>query len=317
MKILLIVLAVLALASAGLFLASCTYTSRVEQTYPPIGQMLTVDGQEMHIRVRPGPDTTAPVVLIHGASANLREFESNLVPGLSGKVPLLSIDRPGHGYSQRPNDGDELGVQARLIAGAMRETYGSTPVVLVGHSFGGAVSLRVALDYPEQVKGLVLLAPATHPWSGGTTWYNNLAAMPVIGAPFSWLVTQVGPSMADGGIDSVFKPNEVPENYAENLGLPLLFRPKNFRANGRDLVAATEEFTAQAKRYSTITAPVVIFSPSEDHVLSPKIHAYPLSKEVDNADLRILEDTGHMPHHTHTREVVDAILALSGSESGQ
>ena len=36
--------------------------------------------------------------------------------------------------------------------------------------------------------GLVLLAPATHPWPGGVTWYYDLAARPVVGPLFSWTV---------------------------------------------------------------------------------------------------------------------------------
>ena len=318
MKVLFIILAIIVFALLAVRAHAFFYSRGVTDDFPPLGDFVSVDGARIHVAERNGvvdPDA-ATVVLVHGASANLREFESNLVPALEGRVNLLSIDRPGHGYSGRTATSNELGEQARLIMSAVRERVDGA-VVLVGHSFGGAVSLRLAMDYPEDVRGMVLLAPASHPWPGGTSWYNYAAANPVYGRAFADLVPILGPNMAQGGMVNVFAPNDVPDRYAENLGLGLLFRPSNFRANALDMVAANEEFDAQSRRYGDIAVPTVIFSPSKDHVLSPKLHAYNLSQTLQNVDLVVQPETGHMPHHIHTGDIAEAILHLARVGEGK
>ena len=63
------------------------------------------------------------------------------------------VDRPGHGHSERPDEADTLAVQASQVAGALKALAPGRKAILVGHSFGGAVSLRLALDHPELVDG--------------------------------------------------------------------------------------------------------------------------------------------------------------------
>jgi pimeloyl-ACP methyl ester carboxylesterase len=293
----------------GACVTSLNYTSRVERAYPAAGTRLDVDGHDVHV-LRQGE--TGPVVLmIHGASANAREFSWTLAPRLSGEMRVLMADRPGHGYSERFDGAQQLGAQARQMAGVLDALAPGEKAVIVGHSFGGAVALRLALDRPDLVSGLVLLAPVTHDWGdGGTAWYNALAAPPVLGNAFSQLLPLVGPGQVRGGIDSVFKPAPAPDGYFENSAIGLLFRPGNFRANARDVQALQDELGAQSVRYPELQVPIVVFSGSQDTVLSPKLHVGELKKQVD-VDLVILADEGHMPHHGEGDAVADAIRRLA------
>ncbi|MEL7232282.1 MAG: alpha/beta fold hydrolase, partial [Pseudomonadota bacterium] len=157
MKLLLILFALLALGAVSACVHSAVYTSRVEAAYPPKGTLIPVNGADVHV-MRAGDE--GPVVLmIHGASANAYEFTYTLAPRLSDSHRVLMADRPGHGYSERPDDAETLGVQAAQMAGVLEALSPGKQAVIVGHSFGGAVALRLALDHPEKVKGLVLLAP--------------------------------------------------------------------------------------------------------------------------------------------------------------
>lgn len=296
----------------GACVTSMAYTSKVERAYPAEGEMLDVGGSTVHV-IRQG--RAGPVVLmIHGASANAREFDWTLAPRLSGDMRVLMADRPGHGYSQRFDDAETLGAQARQMAGVLDQLAPGEQAVVVGHSFGGAVALRLALDRPDLVSGLVLLAPVTHDWGdGGTAWYNTLAAPPVIGPMFSQLLPLAGPAQVKGGIDSVFKPAPAPDGYYENSALGLLFRPSNFRANARDMTALKDELAVQSARYPELAMPIVGFSGSQDTVVSPKLHIGRLKKQAA-VDLVILPDEGHMPHHGEGGAVAEAIrrLALPG-----
>lgn len=307
-----VMLATVSALGLGACVTSMAYTSKVERAYPAEGERLDVGGSTVHV-IRQG--RAGPVVLmIHGASANAREFDWTLAPRLSGDMRVLMADRPGHGYSQRFDDAETLGAQARQMAGVLDQLAPGEKAVVVGHSFGGAVALRLALDRPDLVSGLVLLAPVTHDWGdGGTAWYNTLAAPPVIGPMFSQLLPLAGPAQVKGGIDSVFKPAPAPDGYYENSALGLLFRPSNFRANARDMTALKDELAVQSARYPELAMPIVGFSGSQDTVVSPKLHIGRLKKQAA-VDLVILPDEGHMPHHGEGGAVAEAIrrLALPG-----
>lgn len=310
MKMLTILGLVLLPSSLGACVHSAIYAARVNEAYPPAGQMVPVNGEDVHV-LQAGAE--GPVVLlIHGASANAREFEWTLAPELAQTHRILMMDRPGHGHSERPDNAETLAVQAEQAAGVLRELAPGEKAVIVGHSFGGAVSLRLALDHPDLVEALVLLAPVTHDWGGGgEAWYNAYAGAPILGPIFAQLVPIVGPSQVKSGIKSVFSPNPAPENYYENSAIALLFRPSNFIANARDMNALREELAAQEDRYDDISVPTVVFSGAQDTVISPQFHVGKLKHQIDGLELVKLPDGGHMPHHSYTEDVVEVIRRLS------
>lgn len=257
--------------------------------------------------------TDGPVVLmIHGVSANAHEFASTLGPDLARDHRVLMADRPGHGYSARGRQAHLLEVQASRMAAILDTLAPGEKAVIVGHSFGGAVALRLALDYADLVDSLVLLAPVSHDWGGGgEAWYNKYAGHGVIGPAFTQLVSIVGPAQVKSGIKGVFHPEPAPENYYENSAIGLLFRPTEFRANARDVNALREELIAQQDRYSEIKVPITVFSGAKDTVIAPRLHVGRLKYQVDDLNLVALETSGHMPHHTHKADVVAQIRTYS------
>lgn len=298
--------------AVGVCVHSVIYTSRVEARFPPEGKLININGSDMHV-VRMGTPEGPPVLFIHGASANANEFDWSLAPRLADRFDLILADRPGHGYSQRPDKGSELGVQARQLAGVLEAETGGEPAIVVGHSFGGAVALRLALDYPERVKALILLAPVSHDWGGGgEAWYNRWGAMPLIGPAFSQLVPIAGPGQARAGVVSTFHPDPVPENYLESSAIDLLFRPGVFRANARDVTALRTELAAQQTRYEELTLPIIVFSGAKDRVINPVLHVGQLKHQAPHLELIKLAG-GHMPHHAHGEAVADAIARLAGA----
>ena len=91
--------------------------------------------------------------------------------------------------------------------------------VVVGHSFAGSVATRLTLDYPQKVSGLMLLAPATHPWPGGVAWYYTPATTPVLGEVFAHTVAMpLGLAVLDKAINAVFAPQRAPDAYTEEAG---------------------------------------------------------------------------------------------------
>lgn len=302
------------LAVALIALSACVhsavYTQRVEARHPPSGTDITVEGARVHV-LRAG-DTGPPVLLIHGASANAREFSWSLAPRLDERFRVLMPDRPGHGYSGRPGEAWRLGVQAGQMAGVLDTLAPGEKAVIVGHSYGGAVALRLALDRPELVRGVVLLAPVTHDWGGGgEAWYNDWASPPGLGHAFSQLVPIVGPARVEASVDDVFDPAAPPPDYFTRAGIGLLFRPSAFRANARDMTRLREEVRAQQDSYPALDVPVVVFSGKKDTVINPRLHAGRLVKDAPDVTLVSLPDEGHMPHHGEGEAVAAAIARLA------
>jgi pimeloyl-ACP methyl ester carboxylesterase len=307
MKIILILLlAALLLVLSGC-ISSALYNARVAKDHPS-DTFVKVDGVRMHVRTS---GQTGPVVLmLHGASANAREFEATLAPRVSKTHRVLLLDRPGHGFSERPRDGYELGVQARLAAGVLDQLAPDERAVIVGHSFGGAVALRLALDYPEKVRGLILVAPVSHEWGGGgQAWHNRYAGHPIVGPVFNQLVPLLGPTQANGGIRSVFAPDPPPPSYFEEAGIALLFRPSHFRTNAMDVTHLEAQLAAQQARYADISVPVTVFSGAQDTVLNPALHVGRLKHQIAGLELIALPEAGHMPHHSHGPDIALKIMA--------
>jgi pimeloyl-ACP methyl ester carboxylesterase len=113
-------------------------TVTIERQYPPLGRFVDVTGGRMHVLERGQPDAPV-VVLLHGASGNLQDVNAALGTPLAARYRVIMIDRPGHGWSDRPGGDDDTSParQAALIAQAL-EKLGVTRAILVGVSWSGA-----------------------------------------------------------------------------------------------------------------------------------------------------------------------------------
>lgn len=124
------------------------------------------------------------VIFIHGApgsSADYYDYFRN--EELYSKVNLISIDRLGYGYSDFGNSQTSIQKQGEAIHSIIEKSCLSNRVILVGHSYGGPIVVRMAMDYPTLYKSLLLLAPALDPENEKEIKIAHLA----IAKPTSWL----------------------------------------------------------------------------------------------------------------------------------
>ena len=300
-------LAVLALITLAGVLA-------LQRTFPAQGRMIEVAGGKLHV-VDIGPRDAAgpPVVMIHGASSNLEVMRQPLGDMLANNHRVILIDRPGHGWSTRTRAEDSTpAVQARMIDEAL-EKLGVGPAILVVHSWSGALGARMALDYPERVAGLVMLAPVAYPWPGGVGWYNKLVTTPVIGSVLAYTITlPLGYFLAEPGARGVFLPQLMPDGFVSDTATQLLLRPREFLANARDLVTLKAAVAEQAPRYADIRVPTVVISGDIDKTVSTNIHSRPFAKAVPDAKLIVLPDIGHMVQNAAPELVISEIEAIIG-----
>jgi pimeloyl-ACP methyl ester carboxylesterase len=298
-------LAVLALVTQlGVFLA--------ERAHPARGRMVEVAGGVLHV-VDIGPRDSAgpPVVMLHGASSNLEVMRQPVGELLSRKHRVILIDRPGHGWSTRVRVEDSTpDVQARMIEEALSK-LGVGRAVFVVHSWAGALGLRIALDYPQAVAGLVMLAPVAYPWPGGVGRYNRLIAKPVVGPLLAHTITlPLGLLLTDSGARGVFLPQAMPVGFVRNTATPLLLRPREFIANARDLVTLRAAVAEQSPRYAEIKMPVTIITGDADKTVSTERHSRPFAAAAANVKLIVLPGVGHMVQQAVPDLVIAEIEAM-------
>ncbi len=272
--------------------------ARVEAAMPPQGRFVTADGTRLHVIERGAASSTpqATLVFIHGASSNATEPLTVLSPVLNAGYRLISIDRPGHGWSERSDDAQSApDRQARAIAAVLDQMAVTRPII-VGHSFGGIVALSLALERPDLVAGLLLLSPVSHPWPGGIAWYYTAAASNMTGWLFSQtLAIPAAAALLEPGARSVFAPQEMPPHYLDDARIRLLLRPHVFRANAQDVAGLMAYVEAQQARYGTIKAPTTIITGDTDSIVSPSIHSLSLKRQVSDARLIVMPNVGHQP----------------------
>ncbi|THD66010.1 MAG: alpha/beta hydrolase [Bradyrhizobium sp.] len=302
-----IVLAVLALITqAGVVV--------LQRAYPAQGENIEVNGASLNV-VDIGPRDAAgpPVVMIHGASSNLESMRRPLGEMLARNHRVILIDRPGHGWSTRAEPSDSTpAIQGRMIEQAL-EKLGIGPAIFVVHSWAGALGARLALDYPERVAGLVMLAPVAYPWRGGVGWYNRLVTTPVIGPLLAYSVTlPLGYFLTGPGARGAFLPQTMPTDFVEATATLLLLRPREFLANARDLVTLKAAVAGQAPHYAAIRAPAVVITGDSDKTVSPNIHSRPFAAVVPNAKLIVLPGVGHMVQNAAPDLVVSEIDEMIG-----
>jgi pyruvate dehydrogenase E2 component (dihydrolipoamide acetyltransferase) len=115
----------------------------------------TPAGSIRYARRGEGPET---IILVHGFGGDLDNWLFN-IDALAGKASVYALDLPGHGQSTKTFPEPSLGGLSRALTGFM-DAVGIESAHLVGHSMGGAVILRTALDATERAKSLTLVCSA-------------------------------------------------------------------------------------------------------------------------------------------------------------
>lgn len=131
-------------------------------------------------------DSTKPlVVFVHGSPGSLSAFIDFLADtALLKRAQLVTLDRPGFGASNFGYAEPSLKKQVALLEPILRERKNNRPIILVGHSLGGPFIARMAIDYPELVDGLVMVAPSIAPELEPYEWFRAPMATPFI----KWLL---------------------------------------------------------------------------------------------------------------------------------
>ncbi|MCW3095979.1 MAG: Lysylphosphatidylglycerol synthetase, domain of unknown function [Chthonomonadaceae bacterium] len=276
-----------------------------ERRYPPIGAFIEVDGTRLHyVRRGSGP----PVVLLHGSDGSLLDFSDTVLGTLSREFEVVTFDRPGHGYSEGPFRAVATPeVQLHLLHEAVCR-LGLVRPLLVGHSWSGLLAMMYALEYPDEIAGVTLLAPWVAPPSVRPSPLLYVPRIPLLGGLALWTINAlVKSAIIRYYLREAFLPEPVPSDYARQSKAIWLRWPRQVKVFARENTADRPSARAFSSRYGEISVPVVIVAGESDRIVPTGEHAEWLHRMLPDSDLVLLPNTGHQLLHTRPEAVYAAI----------
>jgi pimeloyl-ACP methyl ester carboxylesterase len=289
----------LGLLGGGLAAYSGAVARKIEKAVPRDGKLIEVAGQTIHYT----DDGSGPaIVMIHGLGGQLRNFARPMVDDLARDYRVIRIDRPGSGYSPRTaSTSARLRVQAETVAELIRILELDRPLI-VGHSLGGALALSLALNHPDVVGGLALIAPLTQAQQieeVPEVFKGLVIRSPAVRKAVAWTIaTPMGIATAEKSLSAVFAPEPAPADFGTEGGGLLAMRPNNFSASSADLVDLEGELEGMVERYPTLSVPVSILYARADNLLDFSKHGERTASEIPGAQIELVEG-GHMLPFTH------------------
>lgn len=210
--------------------------------------------------VSAGSRNRPAVVYIHGTPGGWDNGARYLMDEkLRARSLVVSLDRPGWGGSQLPDDRVEASFsgQNRLLQPLFEQLdkdNNHQGIILVGHSLGASIAPYIAMQNPELVSGLILLAGSLDPKLGSPRWYNWAASMGVV----SW------------------------------------FLGADMRRANDEIMQLHSQLTVMRNEWSNIAMPVTVIQGMRDKLVSPD-NADFAEQVLLNADLKVIRiaDANH------------------------
>lgn len=216
----------------------------------------------------------APMVLfIHGTPGSWHAFEAYLQhEDLRPALHLVAVDRPGFGGSKSMGLAPSLRAQSQILSQVLALNHTRRPILVVGHSLGGSIGTRLALDRPEAVGGLIILSSAVSAELSKPRWYNRLAATPLI----RYLI------------------------------------PEDLRLANREVMPLSDELALIQDNLHTLKIPVTLLQGDKDPLVDPKNADFVESTLTQaRLKLDRFPEEGHFIVWSHVDHVAAEIIRLS------
>jgi pimeloyl-ACP methyl ester carboxylesterase len=294
---------------AGLFccaaLSACAPVLPPMQSVPGAFYEVPGDGEPVRLAVR---DTGKgkPILFIHGLGASSYTWNA-ITPQLAKTHRVLAIDLKGFGDSDKPmDDAYTIADQAKLVRDfiARNDLHGLT---LVGHSYGGAVAMSVALDdaasSKKRIERLVLIDSLAY--KQPIPVFFRLLQTPVLGELGLNLIppdVQISRALSVAYYHEWKVNPKTVATYATPLqtegGKHALLRTVDGLMN--------ENADAFVARYRTLKTPTLLIWCEHDRIV-PMSFGKRLSRDLPNARIDLIEECGHIPQEEEPGETLAAI----------
>jgi len=309
-KIIKISLIFIALIIVLPFITGLLYSpnNKIPENY--IGKKVEVNGRMMrYYQTGNGED----ILFIHGSMGSVEDWES-LYPLLEDRYRLTAFDRPGMGFSDIKKNDYTIEGNAK-IAKEMIKQLDLENVLIVGHSRGGAIALKMAIDYDENIKGYLLLAPIGYMNDDPNAGFikTKLISIPVYGEGLLVLLGPiVGAKIIEKNLLRMMKGNETlfPENFIP-FRKELWNKAISLATRARQTDSYNKEIVKYSNKYGQIKHMVSILGGENDRK-QIVMQNDRLAQEIPNSKYLKLTSVNHYIQYEKPNNVVKIIDELCG-----
>lgn len=277
------------------------------------------NGANMHYRDEGDPNMPA-LVMIHGGFGSLHNWEG-WIPELENEFRLISMDLLGHGLTgQYPANIYDRHTERDAVHQLLQK-LGINQYIVAGNSFGGGIALEMALAFPNEVKGLILVDSEGIPNGEDgydTSLFNDDAPMTPEDPDFtkpSWLERLgskfIGPSVIRASLDSMVHDKDLlTDEFVDHYARVLCYKGNReaqllmFR-QGMYLISKNGKMDLRP-RLSEIRCPTLIIQGKQDTLVPMRV-AEILDSEITNSKLAVIDQAGHMPMIEKPKETAQAV----------
>lgn len=277
-----------------------------QQPPTPVRRSLSLHGRKLSYLEYPGSGRT--MLFLHGVGSSAEVWKPSVERFAAAGVRVVCVDLPGHGESSKEPGDYSLGSLASSVRDLI-EHLGLGPVILVGHSLGGGISLQFLYQYPAYVAGLILVS------SGGlgreTNMALRLASVPgsgvVIAAAFN-SATLSAIHTTQRAVRRLRRRQKLDEGALERFRwLTMPEYRHTFLATLRSVVDHSgQRVSALEKLHLSRSIPVLIIWGGDDPIIPPS-HGKLAHSMLEDSELIIFEGHGHEPHRSDPDRFYDSI----------
>ncbi len=277
----------------------------------PNGTFFKWQGIDIHYRLTSAkancPTPSNLVVLIHGFGASTFSWLP-VEDKFSPCDDVISYDRPAFGLTERTLSWKGLNpysmaAQQSILTELIAKFANERPAILVGHSAGGQIAAKFALDNPQLVGKLVLEAPAILNSTPGanTAWLTYIPQLNHIGP---LLVSNIASSGMDLLSESYHDTSKLTDEVIAGYRVPLTI--KNWEFAFWEFSRA-DRSSDVATRLTEFKVPVLIVTGDDDRVVETAL-TRELATKMPAAEFVVIANSGHLPHEETTDEFMAAVL---------
>jgi len=302
-----ILLAIFVILSVGPFLIP---VPPLENTVPAESlaeeDSLFIEVNGVNVHYKKAGDGEPVFILLHGFGASIFSWREVMQP-LAEFGTVIAYDRPAFGLTERPMEWEGENpygqdAQVELVIGLM-DALGIEKATLVGNSAGGTVSMLAALKYPQRVTSLILVDPAVYAGGGAPAWIR-----PLLGTP---QMRHIGPLFArqlqEQGTEFIktawHDPSKITPEIFEGYQKPL--QVEDWDKALWYLTLSSRE-SGLAERVGEFKLPVLVITGDDDRIV-PTEQSVRLAGEIQNAELVVISQCGHLPHEECPAEFLQAV----------
>jgi pimeloyl-ACP methyl ester carboxylesterase len=248
----------------------------------------------------------SPLVMVHGLGGNALNWMA-VAPALAKRHHAVAIDLAGFGQTPLFKRSAAVGANAELVRQFIDKVF-DEPVILMGNSMGGHISILVAADHPDKVDRLVLVDPAVpgvHVRRPEPAMLGVMAALSVPGLAENLLDRRARLLGPEGLVRETLAavcadPSRVGADVVEAHVRLTSERANLGRQNYRALLQATRSIGLRMAdprfwlRARQVKAPALVIHGELDHVI-PLASARELVRRVPGWKLEVIEGVGHVP----------------------